>query len=525
MKFFTLLLAGVSLTSATKCANIAAPQVSGATVVAITATQLTNYTVAANPTLGLSSPIPNINVCQVIVELTHPGVNDTETVQVWLPTNAKDWNGRFTAAGGSVWAAGLGDLSVAPLALQGFAAATSDAGLGLSPFTPAGWALSGLKGSVNQGLLTNFAYRSVFDVAAVGKAVTASYYGQPAKFTYWQGCSTGGRQALAAAERYPELFDGIVAGSSAVYWSEYVIAELWPQFVMQQAGHFPSPCELDAVSQKAVEACDSQDGVNDGVLNNPLKCHFDPACAIGSKVTCNGAQVTITKETADVVRKIWQGPTTSTNVPYWPGLTLGAPTGQIANSTVSATGTRKSNPFFLPQQWVQLFIAQNANFDETSYYKSPETFKQLFDKSKSMYSQVMDAANPDLSKLKAAKTKLLMWHGLSDQVIFPQDSIAYYESVDKTTPGNLDDFFRLFLAPGVDHCGVGTTPGAVPTDPFGQLRAWVENGTAPEYLNAATVATAPKQFTRKVCKYPLVAKYDGHGDQDLESSFACVSEH
>jgi pimeloyl-ACP methyl ester carboxylesterase len=513
--------------SATKCANIAPPRISGAIVLSVTTTLLTNYTVQANPPLGLLSPIPGINVCQVKVKLRHTDTSDNETVQVWLPTEAESWNGRFSSVGGSAWAAGLGDVLIAPLALQGFAVATTDAGLvsqlGVNPFSPAEWALTGPNNTVNKELLTNFAYRSVYDVTAVGKAVTASYYGRPASYTYWNGCSTGGRQGLAAAQRYPELFDGILAGSPAVYWSEYLIAELWPQFVMQQAGHFPSTCELDAVTQKAVETCDTKDGVQDGVLSNPVKCHFDPSCVVGTQAICDEAPITITKNTMDIARTIWQGPTVSGQAPYWAGLTIGAPLKFLSNSTINADASHSSNPFFLPQQWVQLFLEQDPTFDISSYYKSPETFQQLFDQSKTMYSQLMDTANPDLSKLQASKAKLLMWHGLSDQLIFPQDSIRYYQSVDQITRGTLDGFFRLFLAPGVDHCGQGTTPGAVPTDPFGQLLAWVENGTVPEYLHAATISGDPKTFTRKVCKYPLTARYNGHGNQSDESSFDCVS--
>jgi hypothetical protein len=214
--------------------------------------------------------VPGLNICEAKVTLTHPGANDSIVVLVWLPLAG--WNGRFVRIGGSGWAAGIGQLSVAPFASQGFATATTDAGLCGDLTSPASWVLKG-DGEVNTELLKkNFASRSVHDLAIIGKGVTAAFYGKQAAHTYWNGCSTGGRQGLAAAQSYPQDFDGVLAGAPAIYWDKYVVAEQWPQVVMKEEGYFPSNCELNAVTQAAIAAYDGLDEVGDGIISNPSSC-------------------------------------------------------------------------------------------------------------------------------------------------------------------------------------------------------------------------------------------------------------
>lgn len=513
---------GTAVPTATKtstpvCSNLAAPSVSGATVLSIAATEKRNYTVLANPQLGIPNDIPNLNVCEVLITLAHPDANDTVDVQVWLPLSG--WNGRFVAVGGSAWAAGLGEISVGPYAARGFAAATTNAGLSGDPSSPAAWALLP-NGSVNAALLENFASRSVRDLAVVGKQITAAYYGHAARFAYWSGCSTGGRQGMVAAQQFPEEFDGILAGAPAIYWTAYVIAELWPQIVMKDVGYFPEVCELDAVVQAAVAACDKLDSVKDQVLNDPFRCRFDPLTAVGSKAICGGVEITVSREAATIVQKIWEGPRTTNNQALWAGLPIGAPMGYLAATTV-VNMTRVGSPFFVAKDWIRYFVEGNPNFDTSAVDEMG--FRQIFSDSTRKFGSVIDSANPDLSKLQMSGTKLLVWQGLADQVIFPQDTIQYRQEVQKRLGGakTTDESFRLFLAPGADHCGLGDTPGAIPTDPLSELVKWVENDTPPEFLRAETPAKAPNHFTRKVCRYPLAARYKGYGDPAVAESYRC----
>jgi hypothetical protein len=422
--------------------------------------------------------------------------------------------------GGSGWAAGLGNLSVAPLAAQNFAAATTDAGLSGDPFTPAAWALT-KDGHVNLDLLTNFATRSIHEVAVVGKAVTTAYFGRPAAHSYWNGCSTGGRQGLVAAQRYPNDFDGILAGAPAIYWPEYVVAEQWPLVVMKEANVFPSNCELDAITKAAIAACDELDGVQDNVISDLGNCRFDPFSVAGSKVQCDGQEITITASVAAVVQKIWEGPKRKSGQSLWYGLNKGAPLDSLANTTV-VNGTRTGVPFFVNDAWIRYFVKEDPNFNLANI--GPDKLAQISAESTQMYDGVIESANPDLFSFKKSGGKLVVWQGDADQLIFPQGTIQYRQRVESVLGGGakVDEFFRLFIAPGVDHCGLGSTAGAVPSDPFSSLVSWVENGTAPEFLAASRSGLPGPQFTRKICSYPLVSKYRGSGDPSVELNYDCI---
>jgi pimeloyl-ACP methyl ester carboxylesterase len=498
------------------CQNVEVPQLKNAMIISITKTEKRNFTVPqALP--FLTQAVPNLSVCEIKVIYTHNGGDDKVVVQTWLPLD--DWNGRFVAVGGSAWAAGLGDYGLAPVVAQGYAAASTDAGLSGDPTSPGAWAIK-QNGEVNMELLTNFASRSIHELALLGKAVTASYFNSAPEYSYWFGCSTGGRQGLVAAQKYPTDFNGIVAGAPAIYWTEYVIAELWPQVVMHDENLFPSPCEFNAITDAAVLACDTLDGVQDNVVTDLRSCKFDPFTQVGKKINCEGGEVVITKAVASIVRKIWEGLKTTSGKPLWSGLPIDSSLDYLANTTVN-NGARTGSPFLIPDTWIRYFVTANPTFN-ISAVDTVELSKLYFE-SVAKYRDVIDSASPDLSGLRDSGSKLLVWHGKADQLIFPQGTVKYRKLVEREMGGNskVDNFFRLFLAPGVDHCGAGTTPGAVPTDPLGSLRAWVENGTAPEVLEAETLPTTKAHFSRSICRYPLISKYRGQGDTSASDSYEC----
>lgn len=512
------------------CSSIPTPHLPGASILSLSSTELRNHSVQAVPPL-LNTNFTNLNVCEVVVTLSHPGANDTVKVQIWLPLDGA-WTGRFASAGGSGWAAGHGPLTLAPLAADGYAAASTDAGLTGDISSPARWALKP-DGTVNLDLLTNFASRSVHDMAVVGKAVTASFYGRPAAHSYWTGCSTGGRQGMVAAQKYPGDFDGILAGSPAIYWTEYVVAELWPQVVMKEAGYFPSTCELAAVRADLVSACDTLDGVKDGVISDISRCNYDPFSLVGQAIPCDGKNITFTSTTASIVQKIWDGPRTPSNSSLWYGLpkdspfdalaaTVPAPTAGTSNTTTTLIGS----PFFVADTWTRYFVKADPAFDPRTL--TTATLTALFAESVSKFSPVIDSSSPDLSPFHRAGGKLLAWHGTADHIIFPQDTVRYRRAVEAGLGrggGAVDDFFRVFLAPGTDHCGLGSIGGvAPPTDALGALAEWVEKGRAPDVLLAATLPGAEPSFTRKLCRFPLVARYDGRGDPSVEGSYRCVKK-
>jgi hypothetical protein len=391
------------------CSSIPTPHLPGASILSLSSTELRNHSVQAVPPL-LNTNFTNLNVCEVVVTLSHPGANDTVKVQIWLPLDGA-WTGRFASAGGSGWAAGHGPLTLAPLAADGYAAASTDAGLTGDISSPAGWALKP-DGTVSLDLLTNFASRSVHDMAVVGKAVTASFYGRSAAHSYWTGCSTGGRQGMVAAQKYPGDFDGILAGSPAIYWTEYVVAELWPQVVMKEAGYFPSTCEFAAVRADLVSACDTLDGVKDGVISDISRCNYHPSSLVGQAIPCDGKNITFTSTTASIVQKIWDGPRTPSNSSLWYGLpkdspfdalaaTVPAPTAGTSNTTTTLIGS----PFFVADTWTRYFVKADPAFDPRTL--TTATLTALFAESVSKFSPVIDSSSPDLSPFHRAGGKLL----------------------------------------------------------------------------------------------------------------------
>jgi hypothetical protein len=237
--------------------------------------------------------------------------------------------------------------------------------------------------------------------------------------------------------------------------------------------------------------------------------------------------VKITRTAASVVSKIWAGPTDSTGKSLWYGIPKGASLAALAASK-TVNETTVGDPFFVADTWVRDFVKADPSFDTTQLNSA--SFAALFYESRDKFSQIMDSANPNLLPFKKAGGKLIIWHGLYDQLIYPQDSIQYVKEVEKALKkqrqaSDLTKFLRLFLALGVDHCGFGQSPGAVPTDPFGALLAWVEDGRPPQSLAAHTKLDAPVQFSRKICPYPAMAKYNGNGDPSDAKNFSCVTQH
>jgi feruloyl esterase len=482
------------------------------------------------PPLPGFPPTPVVATCRVHATVTTPGAGDHIGVDVWLPVSG--WNGRFQGVGGSGFVAN--DFNEMAAAVDGgYSAAGTDAGhTSQAPVPPldGSFALDS-DGHLNRPLIEDFAYRGVHDLAVVGKAVTAAYYRSQVKFAYWNGCSTGGRQGMAEAQRYPNDFDGILAGAPAINWQKYVPASLWPELVMQQSGDFLPQCKFDAFQAAAIKACDSLgDGVVDGVIGDPLACHFDPHSLVGTVTPCG----TITAQDADIVAKIVAGPRTPSGRFLWYGLTWGAPfAGPITNpfdglaNTTTSGGRTIGVPFPLVLQYLGTWVQRNPpvpqgtwDWTTTTYHR----FDQLFQQSVEMYGRVMGTDDPDLRAFKRSGGKLLMWHGLSDQLIFTQGSIDYYNRVQRLMGGSRQttDFARLFLAPGVTHCGL-FSPGPVPADPLGQLVQWVENGKAPVSLDGviSDPSTGAVTATRPICEYPNVAHYIGHGAITEASSFAC----
>jgi feruloyl esterase len=438
--------------------------------------------------------------CEVTVTLTHPGDGDHARIRTWLPVTG--WNGRLQALGGTAFAAGDNGTGLATAVKNGYAATPTDAGV------------------VNTALLKNFASRSQHEAAVVGKEVVDAVYGRAAAYSYFTGCSTGGRQGYMEAQRYPDDYDGILADAPAVNWDRYVLATLWPQVVMNNEKTYVTGCELDAFTAAAAKACDTLDGARDGLVNDASRCDFDPRRLIGTKVLCEGRELTVTAADAAVVRKIWDGPRTASGRKLWSGVPVGADLKGLAGTTADADGNLEGAPFQVPAHWAASWVEKDPSFDVSSLTYS--RFTELFHRAVAEYGPVMDTDDPDLSAFRESGGKLLTWQGQADQYIPPQGTVDYRRRVvrDMGSAKKVDDFYRLFLAPNTDHCGLDGQDGS--TDGLAALTAWVEHGKAPRILPATLVNTEGKRLERDLCAYPQVSRYQGHGDPSLATGFRCV---
>ncbi|GKZ36039.1 hypothetical protein AbraIFM66950_006913 [Aspergillus brasiliensis] len=506
------------------CGSLTLPHIPGVDIISMTRQEVHNYSIAASPPHNLQDA-HNLDFCDVSVTLTHPGENDTVTVSVWLPLT--NWNGRFQATGGGGLAAGIIGLGPARPVSQGYATAATDAGLTLNgtsnPQTGA-WALRP-DGTINTALVLNFAHRSIYDMATIGKILTERFYGSPPKYSYWNGCSTGGRQGYFAAAKYPTLFDGVLAGAPALHFPHLIGYMSWPPVLMLQSAA-PPQCIFDTFRKAIIDKCDPLDGATDGLISdyNPRSCTFDPETLIGQTVPCpemgSDSPVTITSHHTTLVKQILQGPDLPDSQNLWQGLPPGASFRGTANTAVTNESTIRPVPFFPIIGWIKNFVFRDPNYDV--FDMTLDDFNTAYRITLDRYNDILGSDGLDLSEFRRAGGKLLTWHGLADELIPASWTTAFWDGVNKSTIGadvSVDEFYRLFLAPGLGHCSAGDGPK--PVDPLGALVRWVEEGSPPDRLSAVAVNAEGKEVTRELCRYPATLVYDGRGDVSDAGSFSC----
>jgi feruloyl esterase len=443
--------------------------------------------------------------CRVTAVVTHPPAGDR--VRIFLAFPMKDWNGRFQGVGGGGFSGGS-PMAVRQPAAQGFAAGSTDTG---HEGGSGSFALDA-NGRLNWQLIRDNAYLGIHEMTVVGKAMTQAFYGTAPQRAYFNGCSTGGRQGLSEAQRYPDDYDGIVAGAPAINWTKLHPEQLWGSLVMLEAKNFLPMCKFNAATAAAVSACDEIDGVKDGVIDDPARCTYDPKALIG---TSSGDCGAFTEADVDVIRKIWDGPKRSDGAALWYGLPRGADFGGLSG-TQGNPPTGRPNPITL--EWFRFFLTNNPQWDWTTITRG--SYEQLWEQSVEEFSSVIATDNPDLSAFRDRGGRIVMWHGQADPLIYPGGSIDYYKRVTQQMGGaaKTTAFFRFFLAPGVGHCGGGAGPA-----PTGQLQAvtdWVETGKAPDTLLAVRRDGAVSR-SRPLCQFPMSARYKGQGSTDEAVNFTC----
>jgi feruloyl esterase len=431
--------------------------------------------------------------------------------------------------GGWAGAINVGGL-VEPLR-RGYAVAGTDDGHSGSMGAGASWAIG------HPEKLVDFGYRAVHETSVQARAIARAFYGKEPGRSYFIGCSDGGREGLMEAQRYPEEFDGIIAGAPAAAWSHLTAEGAWNQQALRQQ---PIPAaKLPAIQRAALAACDARDGVKDGLVEDPRACRFDPAV-----LTCRGADGPdcLTRAQVATLRKLYEGPRDPrTGASFFPGFPPGteAVQGGWSPWIIGDAGRGAIESFFADSYFGQA-VYEDAAWDPRTFDLARDV--PLADRK---VGSVLDATNPDLRSFRAHGGKLIQYHGWGDAAIPPLSSIDYYESVrafldrfpDPRTPrrGPIQDFYRLFMVPGMGHCGggigprdLGQGPAPASAEPernvFSALEQWAEHGVAPEQIvGSGTVAgDTSKHLTRPLCPYPRVARYKGSGDIYDAGSFSCA---
>ena len=449
----------------------------------------------------------NPGICRVVATTTHPGANDS--VRIWIAIPTTNWNGRFLGTGGGGFVGGNPAGVNQPVAL-GFAAGATDTGHegGATSF-----ALDSA-GRLNWQAIRDFAHVGIHEMTVTGKALTQAMYGVPPRYSYFNGCSTGGRQGLMEAQRYPQDYDGIASAAPAINFTKLLMQSLWGSMLMNTAANPIASCKLAAATAAAVAACDAMDGVKDGVIEDPKRCTYDASALVG---TSAGDCGTFTQPDADIVRKLWQGPTRADGSFLWYGQSRGAD----LNALSASRGTPLTpQGFAFSVGWLRDFLTQNPQFDWTTI--TPASYQRFWDQSIEQYGSVIGTDNPDLTAFRDRGGKTIIWHGWADQLITADGTIDYYTRVQQQVGGakKTSEFARLFLAPGVAHCAGGAGP--TPTGVLDALLAWVEDGKAPDTLTGTRRdQSGAVTRTRPLCQYPLVAKYKGAGSTDDAANFTC----
>jgi feruloyl esterase len=447
-----------------------------------------------------------------VVALTQRAIN----FEVWLPLAG--WNGRFQGVGNGGMAGAISYAAMATALKRGYAVASTDTGHVSNGSFDASWALG------RPDLIADFGYRGLHLTTDNGKKITESFYGKRPDHSYYVGCSKGGQQGLMEAQRYPEDYDGIIAGDPANNWSRfYAGGHLWYSLATtKDPGSYIPAGKIQLLGDAVTAACDSLDGVKDGVLNDPRSCTFDPAtlaCKPGQDpASClTGKQVT-------AVRDIWAGSRTSAGELIYPGLVPGGEAGPngwatwISGMEPSAgIHSKAADGFF------KYMVFDNPNWDFRTFN---------YDKDVSLavrkVGPMLDAIDTNLRPLRQRGAKLIVYHGWSDPDISPLNTINYYEDVaaglqrgrgrDEALK-ETQQFFRLFMVPGMQHCSGG--PGAASFDMLTALEDWVEKGRAPETVLASHETGGVVDRTRPLCLYPATAVYTGRGSTDEAANFEC----
>jgi feruloyl esterase len=465
-----------------------------------------------------SGPLTNLPAfCRMTAQAT-PTTSSLINFEVWVPDGAA-WNGKLVVTGNGGYSPSLSYGDMAYAMRQGYAVAGGDTGHQSADPNAMFW-------GVNQPeKITDWGSRSIHAITAPARALVESLSAKAPTRAYYYGCSTGGHQAYAQIQRYPQDFDGVIAGAPGNNRTRLNV-EFMHRFLSNRAANtntpvILTPAKATLITQRAVAACDALDGVSDGVMEDPRACTSTQFNI--DALQCSGADAPdcLTAEQVAVAKKIYAGPKNPrTGAQIYPGYPVGSEAGWPAY-------WGGSEP--VRADYWRLWVFENPQWNWWSFdYDRDLAFADA------KVSPLVDQTNPDIAAFKARGAKAIVYQGWQDPVVNPLDTIAYYDKVN-TAQGSAatDEFFRLFVVPGMGHCGGGSgatvfgNSGTLPPDASADrdllmaLDRWVESGTAPDRIVASRVSGGAVVRTRPLCPYPKKAVYGGSGSTDDAASFRC----
>ena len=418
--------------------------------------------------------------------------------EVWMPPEAT-WNSRYLAVGNPAFEGAIKYGGLKQSLEQGYATASTDTG---HQDPGHKWGMG------NEVALVDWTHRAVHETTVVAKHLIKAFYGQGPRYSYWDSCHNGGRQGLAAAQRYPEDFDGIVAGDPAYYLTHLQAGSEYLSWIALKDGTkapgFVPPAKYPALHRAVLDACDTLDGVKDEAIEDPSRCKFDPA-----SIQCQGpdALSCLTEAQVSTVRSLYAGAKFADGTQIYSGFEPGS---ELQWSAMISG----PDPLFINNDFFKYIAFEDPNWDFRTFDVDRDT--RLID---ARLGPVINSTNPDLKAFKANGGKLLMYQSWNETWVLPRMLTTYYNSVVSTMGGEnqTKDFARLFVVPGDGMC-----PGNPATfDVLGALQKWREQGIAPDQIKMNYRDGKRIYKTRPVCPYPQVAIYKGSGDINDAANFSC----
>lgn len=521
--FSAILFAVFALSSspalAQSCEKLAELKLANTTITAAQSVAAGAFT----PATGSAAPFKDLPAFCRVTGVIKPTPDSEIKFEVWMPSSG--WNGKFQGIGNGGFAGTITQSALGAAVARGYATASTDTG---HTTTDASWALG------HPEKIVDYGHRGVHEMTEKAKSIIGAFYGNGPKHSYFASCSNGGRQALMEAQRYPNDYDGLIAGAPANQFTHILSGFMWNlQATLNDPESYISSAKLKAIETAALAACDARDGVTDLVIDDPAKCGFDP-----SVLLCKGAETDacLTEKQVAALKKIYSGPRDSKGEPIVPGFLPGGETGPAGWSAwITGSGQNRGLQFFFATQTFANMVYKNPAWDFKSFNLDKDS--KLADEK---LAPILNATDADLKAFKARGGKLIMYHGWSDAALPPVNTINYFQSVvAKMGQRDASSFIRLFMVPGMQHCAGGPGPnnfgafvGATSSDAQHDmslaLERWVEDGIAPDQIIASKRQgidpAIPPTRTRPLCPYPQVARYKGSGSTDDAANFVCTVE-